>query len=163
MMTCKMKLTSCCCPLQTTAKIIGSVDMLVNITIGVLHSSKIVVNGPFDVTIAIAVFAFILAIFSILLIYGAQYRRRHIVMSWLIVQLLERCFIAVFIAVGLVRHSLGVIPIVFILFVIILAFYLWWAVCCFYFELKSEERADLNRSESLSRQPVGYDENADVF
>lgn len=74
--------------------------------------------GPFDVTIAIAVFAFILAIFSILLIYGAQCRRRHIVMSWLIVQLLERCFVAVFIAVGLVRNSLGVIPIVFILFVI---------------------------------------------
>ena len=66
--------------------------------------------------IATATFAFVLVMFSILLIYAARCRRHQLVLPWLIVQLLERCFIAVFIAVGLVRHALGVVPIILILF-----------------------------------------------
>jgi hypothetical protein len=82
---------------------------------------------------ATATFAFVLVMFSILLIYAARCRRHQLVLPWLIVQLLERCFIAVFIAVGLVRHALGVVPIILILFALSkLALF-----CCSRFRVKN--------------------------
>ncbi|XP_046453792.1 uncharacterized protein LOC124201640 [Daphnia pulex] len=158
-MACRMKRFWCDCSLQTATKFIGSVDMLVNVTIGVLLSSRTVVNGPNDIMYATATFAFVLVMFSILLIYAARCRRHQLVLPWLIVQLLERCFIAVFIAVGLVRHALGVVPIILILFALIFAFYLWWVVGCFYLELTDEERADVTRTDSQSRE-LEHEENA---
>nr|CAH0106216.1 unnamed protein product [Daphnia galeata] len=160
MMPCRIKRFWCDGSLQTATQIIGCVDMLTNVTIGVLYSTRTAVNGPNDITIAIATFAFLLVIFSILLIYAARFRRQQLVLSWLIVQLLERCFTAVYIAVGQVRNALGVIPIILILFAIIFAFYLWWVVCCFYLELTDQERADVNRSDGSLSQQLEHEENA---
>lgn len=148
---------------------------MVNFTIGLLHSTGTIVSGnatfyvllfvtfhdefsgPRDVTIAISAISFVLVFLSLLLIYAARRLRRNLLIPWLLAKLFERCFVAVFIAEGLVHDDLGVIAITMILlgisirclvrqtasaltqlalFSTVFAFYLWWVVCCYYVQLK---------------------------
>ncbi|XP_046445952.1 uncharacterized protein LOC124195521 [Daphnia pulex] len=147
-----MKKTLCECSLQKRTKMISIFYLLVNLATGFYRSYQlglIEFVGEYDGVKAFScisntLVAFILAMFSALLIYAVYNNHRQLMMPWLFTTILIACTRDVYMLIRSFFYAsagtwLGVLYVTAMVMQITLGMYLWWVVYGFYHELKDKE------------------------